>query len=80
MNIFNTIVQVLIALTTLSFPVWIIVGIVLLVKASSSEDLTKKKKIKKWGISTIVFPFVFMFLLLSIWGLVSIMTGTAIKQ
>jgi hypothetical protein len=76
MNILSIIVSIFVALLTLSFPAWIVAGIVLLVKAAHTPEPAKKKGIRWWGISVLVFPFVAMFLLMSVWGLIAILTNT----
>ena len=77
MLIFSIIIQLVILVLTLATPVGIAVGIVLAVVMSREQDATKKKNLKWWTISSFIGPIVLLFVVLSIWGLVSIATGTA---
>ncbi len=80
MAILDTIIQVVIALTMFLIPVGVILGIVLFVVAANQADPIKKKKIKKWGVYSIILPPILLFVVLSLWGLVNIAAGTAVKQ
>ncbi len=60
-------------------PVGVIVGVVLLIVASSQQEPVKKKNMKKWGIYSMVLPPILIFVVLSIWGLGDIAGGTAMK-
>lgn len=80
MLIFDTIIQIAIALLVVSLPVWIILGVVLFVLAYNQPDLSKKKKLRIWATISIVLPFILLFAILSIWGLVQILGGTALRR
>jgi len=80
MLILNTIIQLVIALLMFLIPVGVITGVVLLVMSANQQDPLKKKKVKKWGIYSIVLPPIILFVILSVWGLVNILGGTTLKQ
>lgn len=80
MAIFDTIVSLLISLFVIVTPIGIIVGVILLILASSAQDTTKKKRLKTGAVWCIAGPIVLLFLLLSGWGLAHILTGTQLKQ
>ena len=77
MQIFNILVQICITGCIFLIPIGIILGIVFLVKAIGDNDSHHKAR-NFWimGIS-FVSPIVLLFILLSVWGLVSILTNTA---
>ena len=80
MAILDTLISLLISFLVIVTPVGIIVGVVLLVLRSNAPDEVKKKRLKTGAIWCIVGPIVLLFLALSGWGLVHILTGTAMKQ
>jgi uncharacterized BrkB/YihY/UPF0761 family membrane protein len=77
MEILNILVPLLISFLFLIAPVAIVVGIVLAVKAKNQQDPSQKKSLKTWAIWLIAGPIVLIFLTLSLWGLVTILSGTA---
>ena len=76
MLILNVIIEIFIALCVLLIPVGIVLGIIFAVKAVGEKDSAHKVR-NFWimGMS-FVLPFVLMFVLLSVWGLVGILTNT----
>jgi hypothetical protein len=74
-TILNVIIQIAISILVILTPVGIIAGIIVLVTGKGKE--TKKKRLHTiWGIIAIIAPIVLLFVILSIWGLVRIYTGT----
>jgi len=76
MNILNTLIQIVIALLVIITPVGIILGIVFAIKASDEEDKKKKRETIWWMVISFVAPILLLFITLSIWGLVNILTRT----
>ena len=78
MNILNTIVEIILALNVILVPLGFIGGIVLAIfMAQEKTDAIKKRKLMWWMIYCLVGPTVLLFVTLSIWGLISIITHTA---
>lgn len=65
-----TIYPLLVLLTMLAIPVGIITSIFIFVKASGEQDATLKKSAKKKAWWILLGPMVFMFLLVTVWGLI----------
>ena len=80
MAILDILIQLLISFLIIITPVGVIVGVVLLVIASSAQDVIKKKRLKMGAVWCIVGPIVLLFLVLSGWGLVHIFTGTVTNK
>lgn len=76
MAIISTLVGILMALCVILLPVGLVVGIVLMVQSSAEQDPAKKKKKKRWGVTSILGPVVLMFVLLSLWGLMAVVKTT----
>ncbi len=62
MLIIDLLTYVIAAFIGISTPVWIIICVVLFVKASHESDVAKKKKIKRWALLSIILPFGLIFL------------------
>ncbi|MEI8328043.1 MAG: hypothetical protein WCG02_02805 [Candidatus Taylorbacteria bacterium] len=75
-NIGNLITYLLIAMSVIAIPIGIIVGIVLAVRASDEQDISKKKRKKWWMIICFIAPIVLLFVVLSGWGLINILLNT----
>jgi hypothetical protein len=74
-NIGNVIIEIIIALLVLLTPIGIVAGIIVIVTGNRKEP--KKKHLHTvLGIVAIVAPIVLLFVILSIWGLVRILTNT----
>jgi len=76
LDILNALIQVLIALLVILIPVGVVVGAILAVKMSNEQDKSKKKNIMWWMITSFVGPVVLLFVMLSAWGLIGILTNT----
>ena len=76
-NILNVIIQILIALSVITAIIGIPLGIILLITgASEKSNLKRKRTFTIWGIVSIAAPLVALFVILSVWGFVRIMTNT----
>lgn len=73
-TVIGVIIEVIIAILVILTPIGIIGGIVLL--ATNSDNNPNKKRQKTWGIITILAPFILLFIILSLWGLVRILSNT----
>lgn len=73
-DVAQKIIMVLIPFFVLLFPVGIIAGVLLAVKDSEETDLAKKKALKWWMIVCFAGPAVLLFLAVSIWGLLSVIS------
>lgn len=72
----NTVIPFLVGLCVLAFLAGIIVAIVFAIKAADEQDKTKKKKTIWIIIGCVGGPIVLLFILISLWGLLNVLTQT----
>ncbi|MEI8249120.1 MAG: hypothetical protein WCG07_01340 [Candidatus Taylorbacteria bacterium] len=76
MAIFDTIVQILISILVILTIIGVLLGIVMLIVMFLEKDPIKRKKLRAVVIYSIFGPIVSLFVLLSVWGLIRILTHT----
>ena len=76
MVIFNTSIIVMISFLVIITPIGVISSVILAIIASNEQNLVKKKKVNKWAMYSVAWPFVLLFLTLSLWGFVRILANT----
>jgi predicted permease len=78
MNLINVIVYIIIALSVVVVPICIIVGFIIGVSGSKTDDETAKKSRKKLAWNVALYPIVLTIIVIVIWGLVNILVRGAL--
>ena len=72
----NTLIQIIIAFLVILVPFGFVGGIIIASQLSQPQHIKRKKAMTIWAITLSVLPIVLLLIILSLWGLVRIMTNT----
>ncbi len=72
MEIINILIPIIIGLIVLSFPVFLVVAIVSFVEAKDMTNPVEKKRHQRKAWKILLFPFVLMIVVVTLWGLLNV--------